>query len=429
MNERELLAYCWRYGLFGSLSTSKGWSPDITDPGLRNRHEGPAFFNAKVKIQGTLWVGNVEILEKASDWHLNLYDENSKYDNVVLVIVGQHDTDIVNSQGSFVTVAEAEVPKDVRERLQRLLSDEGLSECIRWNAENCSRLVFHSWASALQTEYLEQESDRAKRLAQESGQWDDALLAMTARYYGARVSDTMADTMERWAMQLPKPLLYRYRGDLFLLEALMLGQAGLLELEAIPEAQKHETLMEGYFTKQRNEYLFLMKKHSLRPMDYKEWEGESPHVIIARLANMYYNNTFSMLYFVKLKTMKEFSDWFRISVTPYWETHRHYGLMDKQRSEKRPTADRLNEIVATVAVPMLFAYGRFRSEEQMCDIAFDIMEQTKPMKNTAVKEFAELGFDTKSGLVTLALSHLKKEYCMKKDCLRCRFGYNYIRQK
>ena len=44
---------------------------------------GPDFFNAKVKIGGTLWVGNIEI-HKASDWYLHGHDRDTHYDNVVL---------------------------------------------------------------------------------------------------------------------------------------------------------------------------------------------------------------------------------------------------------------------------------------------------------------------------------------------------------
>ena len=43
------------------LTTTDGYAVEVIDPGLHNRHAGPDFFNAKVRINGTLWVGNVEI--------------------------------------------------------------------------------------------------------------------------------------------------------------------------------------------------------------------------------------------------------------------------------------------------------------------------------------------------------------------------------
>ena len=51
----------------------------MIDPGLHNRHAGPDFFNAKVKINGTLWVGNVEIHVRASDWFRHHHDTDPAY--------------------------------------------------------------------------------------------------------------------------------------------------------------------------------------------------------------------------------------------------------------------------------------------------------------------------------------------------------------
>ena len=66
------------------LQTTDGQEVEVIDPGLHNRNSGPDFFNAKVKINGTLWVGNVEIHDKSSDWYLHGHDHDEHYNNVVL---------------------------------------------------------------------------------------------------------------------------------------------------------------------------------------------------------------------------------------------------------------------------------------------------------------------------------------------------------
>ena len=55
-----LLHYVWQQKLWPStpLATTDGQPVDIIDPGLHNRNAGPDFFNAKIKIGGTLWAGN-----------------------------------------------------------------------------------------------------------------------------------------------------------------------------------------------------------------------------------------------------------------------------------------------------------------------------------------------------------------------------------
>ena len=59
----ELLHYTWKHKLFPphELVTDKGLKLEIIDTGLPNYNAGPDFFNAKIKIDNILWVGNVEI--------------------------------------------------------------------------------------------------------------------------------------------------------------------------------------------------------------------------------------------------------------------------------------------------------------------------------------------------------------------------------
>ena len=66
----QLIHYVWKHKMFPltGLKTTDGQEVEVIDPGLHNRNAGPDFFNAKVKINGTLWVGNVEIHDRASDW-------------------------------------------------------------------------------------------------------------------------------------------------------------------------------------------------------------------------------------------------------------------------------------------------------------------------------------------------------------------------
>ena len=56
------------------------------------------------------------------------------------------------------------------------------------------------------------------------------------------------DLMEQWAASFPMEVIEHHSDALFQLEALFLGQAGLLKLDTIPEQYQHDALNEGYFT-------------------------------------------------------------------------------------------------------------------------------------------------------------------------------------
>ncbi|MBP5136786.1 MAG: DUF2851 family protein, partial [Paludibacteraceae bacterium] len=68
--EEKLIQYVWQLRLFSTsgLKTVDGDEVEVIDQGLLNTDSGPDFFNAKVKINDTVWVGNVEIHDVASDW-------------------------------------------------------------------------------------------------------------------------------------------------------------------------------------------------------------------------------------------------------------------------------------------------------------------------------------------------------------------------
>ena len=74
------------------------------------------------------------------------------------------------------------------------------------------------------------------------------------------------------------------------------------------------------------------------------------------------------------------------------------------------------------AIPMLFAYGRHCSKEVLCDRAFDFLEQLKAENNHIIRMWQQVGLPVETAGDSQALIQLKREYCDKKDCLRCRFG-------
>ena len=97
----QLLHYCWKHKLYPlhGLHTTDGEPVEVIDPGLHNFNAGPDFFNAKVKIGGTLWVGNVEIHDKSSDWFLHGHERDPHYNNTVLHVAGRLDCVVTTSNG------------------------------------------------------------------------------------------------------------------------------------------------------------------------------------------------------------------------------------------------------------------------------------------------------------------------------------------
>ena len=429
----QLLHYAWKHKLLplSELQTTDGRVVEILDTGLHNRNSGPDFFNAKVKIGGTLWVGNVEIHLKASDWYRHGHDRDPRYNNVVLHVVGAVDMDVKTQDGNYLPQLVLEIPQTLKDNYEELLRTDQYPPCYKI-IPSLTRLTIHSWMAALQTERLEQKTEAIqKRVELCDGSWEDAYFVTLARNYGFGIN---GEVFEQWAQSIPLDAVNHHRDDLFQIEAIFMGQAGLLELKAVPEYYQKDALNEGYFAKLRNEYLYLAHKFSMKPIDFHLWRflrlrpQNFPHIRISQLANLYYQQKAGLSQLVECETIEQLKTLFSSHVTPYWETHYTFGSTSSKK-EKHLTYGSLNLLMINTAIPMLFAYGRHRSKEVLCDRAFDFLEQLKAENNYIIRMWQQVGLPVQTAGDSQALIQLKKEYCDKKDCLRCRFGYEYLKRK
>lgn len=428
----ELIHYCWKHKLFPlkALTTADGLPVEVIDPGLHNRNAGPDFFNAKVKIGGTLWVGNVEIHDKASDWFAHGHDNDAHYNNVILHVAGTIDAQARTSSGQEPPQMQLDVPDDVRLNYSQLLHEDAYPPCYRI-IPSLSRLTVHSWMSALETERLERKTEDIVRRARLcDGSWESAYFVTLARNFGFGIN---SEAFEQWALAVPLNAVAHHRDDPFQIEAFFLGQAGLLAPQAVPERHREAALCEAHFAKLRDEYSYLSHKFSLRPIDFHLWRflrlrpQNFPHIRIAQLANLYYHRQAGLSRLIECETVKEAEELLSTEATPYWQTHYAFGAPSPKKGKHLSTGS-LNLLMINTVVPMLFAYGRHLGNDRLCDRAFDFLESLKAENNHITRMWREVGLTVDNAGDSQALIQLKKRYCDRKDCLRCRFGYEYLKQ-
>lgn len=89
MLEKELQEQWMLFGeLQPTVTLDTGEECKIVDPGVFNVVEGgPDFLEAKLYIDGLLWVGSVEIHLKSSDWNAHGHQNDFQYSNVILHVV------------------------------------------------------------------------------------------------------------------------------------------------------------------------------------------------------------------------------------------------------------------------------------------------------------------------------------------------------
>ena len=124
-----------------------------------------------------------------------------------------------------------QVPTAVREHYKELLTTDEYPACYRI-IPSLSKLMVHSWMSALQTERLEQKTEAiAQRVKDCDGSWEAAYFVTLARNYGFGIN---GDAFETWAKLIPLQSVAHHRDNLMQIEAFFLGQAGLLDIALSP---------------------------------------------------------------------------------------------------------------------------------------------------------------------------------------------------
>ena len=398
------------------------------DPGLLNSDAGPDFLNAKVKIDGVMWAGCVEMHLKSSDWFLHGHDRDVAYENVVLHVCETVDGEVKTLSGRRPPQVVMEIPKAVRESFSQLMEAHATPPC-RKIVSSMHELKLHSWLSALQAERLEQKTEALlRRVSQSEGSWEAACFATLARGYGFGVN---GEAFEMWAHHIPLTAAAHHRDDLFQVEALFMGQAGLLQPEAIPERYREQALTDDYFIRLRNEYAFLAHKFHLEPMDHGMWKflrlrpQNFPHIRLSQLANLYHSRRADLSQLVAQESLKDVRRQLTTGVSTYWETHFIFGA-ESLKSKKTLSESSKRLLIINAIVPLLFAYGRHRGDEKLCFRAFDLLEQLPPEDNVIIRSWAQSGLEAHNAGDSQALVQLQKNYCNKKDCLRCRIGYEYL---
>ncbi len=95
--QEEFLHYVWKHQKLNlnQLYTSSGERIDLVSPGRQNFESGPDFIDARIRIDGQLWAGNVEMHLQSSEWYRHNHQYDKSYNNVILHVVWQHDMEVI----------------------------------------------------------------------------------------------------------------------------------------------------------------------------------------------------------------------------------------------------------------------------------------------------------------------------------------------
>ncbi len=418
MTER-LLQFIWQFQYFnkGELKTTAGEDLQIISPGNYNTNQGPDFSDARIRIDSTILAGSVELHILSKDWKRHGHGEDRNYDNVILHVVWDD-----NGATNHIPVLELKtrVQGTLLERYEELMVAKGFIPCENSIAAT-EQVIWKSWISRLIAERLEKKAGVIENiLKQNKYDWEDTCWRLIARNFGMKIN---GDAFEAVAQTIPIAILARHKQQVIQLEALLLGQAGLLSGK----------FNDAYPIMLQKEYRFLASKYSLKPVKFpvhflRMRPAGFPTIRLAQLAMLIKDTDRLFSKILDTSFVNDLKLLFNVQANDYWHYHYRFGEQASYK-EKKLGESMVENIIINTVTPLLFSYGLYYGEQKYKDRALQWLEQIPAEKNSITSDFELLNIENNTAFDSQALLELKNEYCSKKRCLECAVGNAILKMK
>ena len=421
------LHYIWQHQLLSDgLTTTDGQPVVCHRAGELNHDSGPDFIGAHLKIGDVEWVGNVEVHIHSSDWKAHRHSQDPAYNNLLLHVVYEHDCEVRQQNGKVPLTLELKPylhPSLVANYDVLMAPDAGLGIPCAKQLPEVPQFVVSSSIERLVTERIETKSGTVRRLLEESrGDWEQTCYWLIARYFGGKVN---ALAFELLAKATDRRFLARWKDNPQRIEALLMGQAGLLE----------GFFEDDYPRRLQADYEAIRAGSQLQPIGGQLWKfyrmrpSSFPTIRISQFASLvsHSSNLFSTL--LDTSDARQMEALFDQQASEYWNSHYQFDILSKTVRQKRVGRSQAQILIINAWVPLLFVYGSAHGQQHYKDQALNLLEQLPPEDNAIVRRWRQAGIEPQSAAASQALLQLENNYCQQRRCLECRIGYQILKHK
>ena len=416
MNER-LLQFIWQHQYFNKeqLLTNTGEAVQIVFQGSYNTNQGPDFLNARIIIGKIQLAGTIELHLRTSDWQAHGHTGDEHYNNVILHVVWEHD----GTDDETVLELKGRIAKSLLNRYTELMLQQEQIPCKHF-LSSISDLVWMSWKERLMAERMQQKSSHIYLLLQQTNRhWEEVFWRLLSRNFGTPLN---SDALEAVAQSIPVSILAKHKNQIHQLEALLLGQAGLLE----------STFEDAYAVMLQKEYRYLKKKHGLQlihqPLHFLRMRPSNfPTVRLAQLAMLVHQSSHLFSRLMEAESLNDIKKMFNVTTNDFW--HTHYTLQETSTFKRKNLGVTMVEnILINTIVPMLFVYAAEHDVPKAQQKAITWLQQLPKENNRITRLWEDADASHANAFDSQALLYLKKQYCDRKRCLNCAVGNSILKK-
>ncbi|MBL7964053.1 MAG: DUF2851 family protein [Flavobacteriales bacterium] len=420
----DLLQFIWEQRLFDgkALTTTDGTLVEVCRPGRIQRNSGPDLADADLRIGGQRWAGSVEVHQRSSEWTAHGHHKDPAYEGVVLHVVHTHDAEVHTLAGHRLPTVElrSRISSAQLATYQQLMQARGFVPCARLLGQ-FDQARAGIWLERVLVERLEHRSCAVAALYRQlRGDAAAMLYHLIARAFGMHVN---ADPFSMLAHALPLNVLLRYRDDALRTEALLFGQAGLLQVD----------LVDAHPRSLQREFTLLAAKHGLRPLPTAAWKfgrmrpANLPTLRIAQLAQLLMSWGDTLADLLDLTDVNALYKALDVEAGAYWTSHYVFDQESAHRPKRLGRAG-VQHLIINAVVPALFTLGKLQGHEAWCERAMNFLEHLPPERNSMLEGWKELGLEVDTAARGQALMELKRSYCAARRCLTCAIGNHLLRR-
>jgi hypothetical protein len=420
--KEDFLHFLWRFQLWKTLLYSDdGQWIEVISQGFYNHNAGPDFLNCRIRVGSMLLIGNIEIHVKSSDWFLHKHQDDAAYNNVILHVVYDLDVLATNSKGGQMLhcCIKNNFSDNCFKKFEKWKNDKDFIACQE-NLSSIREITKQNLLEKTCIESLERRINEIQTdLSLHQNSWEEVFYWHLLRSFGLKIN---AEAFYYVAKSTPLKLLQKHSNSIFQLEAMLLGQATLL----------NRNFKDPYPTALKEEYAFLRFKYKLLPINknfinFLRLRPQSfPTIRLILFAQFISNHKNLFTIITEPQSVKTMRDFFKVNSFDYWDNH---YVFDKTSHTLKKTLGAMatDLIIINTIIPFMMAFGRLRGRQDLFDKAIEILQMLPPENNNEIRNWQKYGIVVENAMQSQALLFLKKHYCDFQRCLSCSIGYEIFK--